>query len=430
MTMSHRRNVNNPFANRSRRTVGYSDQRYGSQQTHRGKKGLSFTRMTFLLIALSFIVFFNAFMPQANLDDYTSTDKEKASERKPVEKKTSAPVSTKAPKADQKEALNTANLGGNEEYKEEKQSPDSLHDKHEETYDPAIYENGDPPKLGEDPDLLKGGLPKHLEGLGPDEDMFGREPGNHDLFENNESEDNADIADLLNNDAVGGFDGDNQGDAPLDPDDDKTPTKKSEKFGNNANQESTVNVTAAVDGEEKSLGGIEGEVKTMNQTNNEVQVVTPSSNRTSPVVYDVEMASKNLTDANAVDIVSNDASTNSLNFTETKDANATKSDVLSGMTKSEAVLSGKNESVAVPTQNVTTPTDSLNATSSISKASANAVNNVPVNITTNESVGDSKVASEEKSPNATLSEMVAANNTSTEISKTKETKKESLVVIE
>eukprot|EP00531_Pseudo-nitzschia_arenysensis_P021255 CAMPEP_0116149182 /NCGR_PEP_ID=MMETSP0329-20121206/18787_1 /TAXON_ID=697910 /ORGANISM="Pseudo-nitzschia arenysensis, Strain B593" /LENGTH=127 /DNA_ID=CAMNT_0003645431 /DNA_START=34 /DNA_END=414 /DNA_ORIENTATION=- len=90
MTMNHRRNVNNPFANKSRRTVGYSDQRYGSQQTNRGKKGFFQKRSTIIFAILGFVFLFTVSNTGTSYDDYNSstTSKEKVDGPKSSENKT------------------------------------------------------------------------------------------------------------------------------------------------------------------------------------------------------------------------------------------------------------------------------------------------------------------------------------------------------
>jgi hypothetical protein len=73
MVAHHRRNVNNPFANKSRRrTVGYSDNRYGNShqnsQNHRWRKGSLFRPITCVILVVGCMVLFSA-MPSSYYDD-------------------------------------------------------------------------------------------------------------------------------------------------------------------------------------------------------------------------------------------------------------------------------------------------------------------------------------------------------------------------
>jgi len=71
MGTHHRRTVNNPFANRSLRTVGYSDHRYGNSHHHnkhrRGRKGCLRNNATCFIIFLGCI--FYLFFPSSKFKD-------------------------------------------------------------------------------------------------------------------------------------------------------------------------------------------------------------------------------------------------------------------------------------------------------------------------------------------------------------------------
>lgn len=73
MRTHHRRNVNNPFASRSHRTVGYLDHRYGNPNHHnqhtRGRKGCLCSPLTFCIILLGCISFF--ILPSSNFEQHS-----------------------------------------------------------------------------------------------------------------------------------------------------------------------------------------------------------------------------------------------------------------------------------------------------------------------------------------------------------------------
>jgi len=82
MPTHHRRSVDNPFANRSNRTVGYSDHRYGNPHHHnqqnRSRKGCLRSPLTCFIITLGCISFL--ILPPSNLDDqslYKNADLER-----------------------------------------------------------------------------------------------------------------------------------------------------------------------------------------------------------------------------------------------------------------------------------------------------------------------------------------------------------------
>ncbi len=399
MNLNHRRNVKNPFANKSRRTVGYSDQRYGSQLTNRGKKGFFRNRLTIAFAVLGCVLFLTAFDPSMNYDDLKSATfiKEKVAEPKSSEKKT---PETKEPKIEQhKVGDKFSGQGSNKKPEEDKPSPDTPylggdHDKPSPDI-PTLSEDHDEPS----PDIED-----------PEDADFGRDSEDNNLFEEN-SEDKKVIDSLLNSDEFGGGEGEDK--PSIDSD--------KNKLGNSTNQESIVNGTAALD-------STEGEANTMNQTKTEVQVVVPSSNRSSPIIIpdDSEVAGKNLTNANFTDIVSNNTWTKALNLTGTsKDVNSTNNSEISGLTESEASVFGKNESITVqatPSSNDTlssiignTTMDSSNKTLPILKTGIDEVENIPSNSTII------------KSPNATVAETVVVNTTSTGMSETNDTKKDFII---
>ena len=87
MRTHHRRSVNNPFANRSHRTVGYSDHRYGNAHHHnqqnRGRKGCLRSPLTCFVMLLGCISFL--ILPSSNLDDQPLLNNINPDREKPTE---------------------------------------------------------------------------------------------------------------------------------------------------------------------------------------------------------------------------------------------------------------------------------------------------------------------------------------------------------
>jgi len=104
MSAHHRRNVNNPFANTSRRTVGYSDHRYGNpnHQQHRGRRSFLRSPMSCILIVVG-SMFFLSVLPSSNYDNQSlfkevNTEKEKTTEHQSSQKASKQVVTLIDPK--------------------------------------------------------------------------------------------------------------------------------------------------------------------------------------------------------------------------------------------------------------------------------------------------------------------------------------------
>ncbi len=96
-TMNHRRNVNNPFANKNRKTVGYSDHRYGNASKEHGRKRLGHrSSLLFILMAAFFLYSFSSPFFSVSVEDYNvspePTQKTVKPTGKPTEKPTGKPT--------------------------------------------------------------------------------------------------------------------------------------------------------------------------------------------------------------------------------------------------------------------------------------------------------------------------------------------------